>query len=89
MKIKILCLLLAFLLLFISCNKEESKVVKKEMINEGEEIVYILNTNTKKIHYPYCFSVSSIKDENIDYYYLSDFSYLFSEGYTCCKNCFN
>ncbi len=47
---------------------------------------YVLNTNTKKIHYPSCKDVEKIKKEN---YATTDksISALESQGYSRCKHC--
>lgn len=48
---------------------------------------WVVNKNTKKIHYPDCQHVSSIKDENRwDVYIPLD--NLLSDGYTKCQTCF-
>lgn len=54
--------------------------------NESEAVDYVLNTNTKKFHYPSCTSVSDMKDKNKDYYHglRED---LINQGYTPCGNC--
>ncbi len=52
----------------------------------AEEAVYVLNTNTKKIHYPGCRWVSTIHDENLAYYN-GDIEDLIAAGYTACKTC--
>ena len=47
---------------------------------------YVLNTNTKKFHYPYCDSVNQMADKNKEY---SDSSReeIIASGYSPCKNC--
>lgn len=47
---------------------------------------YVLNTNTRKFHYPSCSSVSSMKESNKDYYSGSRDD-LVSMGYEPCKRC--
>ncbi|SEA93146.1 DNA-entry nuclease [Pseudobutyrivibrio sp. ACV-2] len=54
--------------------------------NENEAADYVLNTNTKKFHYPSCKSVSDMKDKNKDYYHGSRED-LINQGYTSCGNC--
>ncbi len=53
---------------------------------EGTEQSYVLNTNTKKFHYPGCSSVSKMKDKN-----RQDFTgtrdEVIAQGYEPCKNC--
>ncbi len=47
---------------------------------------YVLNTNTKKFHYPYCKSADKIKSKNrIDY--TGTREEIISMGYVPCKNC--
>ncbi len=52
----------------------------------GESYSYVLNTNTMRIHYPYCHSVDQMADKNKAY---SDKSVaeLKAEGYVPCGNC--
>ncbi len=47
---------------------------------------YVLNTNTKKFHYPSCGSVSKMKDKNKKYY-TGDRQDVINMGYDPCKNC--
>ena len=53
-------------------------------VNTG---TYILNTNTKKIHYPGCSSVKRMKDKNKKSY-SGGLDALLSSGYTKCEKCF-
>lgn len=47
---------------------------------------YVLNTNTKKFHYPWCSSVGQMKDSNRwDYYGTRD--EIISMGFVPCKRC--
>lgn len=46
---------------------------------------YILNTNTKKIHYPSCSAVKQMKDKNKAY--TEDFDGAVASGYVPCKKC--
>lgn len=50
------------------------------------ENTYILNTNTKKFHYPSCSSVKQISDKNKQTYTGSRDD-LISQGYDPCKRC--
>lgn len=54
--------------------------------NNTEQTEYVLNTNTKKFHLPYCDNVTEMNDKNREYYYGSR-NELISQGYTPCKNC--
>lgn len=47
---------------------------------------YILNTNTKKFHYPRCSSVDQMSDKN-KREYSGDRDDLIAQGYKPCKNC--
>ncbi len=53
---------------------------------EGQAITYVLNTNTKKFHYPDCRSVKQMKDKNklIEETTRED---LIERGYDPCGNC--
>lgn len=47
---------------------------------------YVLNTNTKKFHYPYCKSVNQMKDKNKKF--VTDTrDNIIAQGYKACKNC--
>lgn len=48
-------------------------------------VTYVLNTNTKKIHYPSCSSVEKIKPEN--YATTDDYNSAIAQGYVPCKRC--
>ena len=53
---------------------------------EPEEITYVMNTNTKKFHRPYCSAVKDIKDKNRRDTTLSR-EEIISQGYAPCKRC--
>ena len=48
-------------------------------------VTYVLNTNTKKIHYPSCSSVEEIKPKN--YATTDDYNSAIAQGYVPCKRC--
>lgn len=48
-------------------------------------VTYVLNTNTKKIHYPSCSSVEKIKPKN--YSTTDDYTSAIAQGYVPCKKC--
>lgn len=48
-------------------------------------VTYVLNTNTKKIHYPSCSSVDQMKEKNKAY--TDDYAGAIAQGYVPCKNC--
>ena len=54
--------------------------------NKSTESKYILNTNSKKIHYPNCHSVKRMSEKNKKNSGLSK-SELINQGYDPCKNC--
>ena len=51
-----------------------------------QEVTYILNTNTKKFHYPSCSSVNSIKDKNKKEFYGTREEAI-EAGYAPCGKC--
>ena len=51
----------------------------------GETTVYVLNTNTKKIHLPDCKSVADIKEKNRGE--CTDPDEALADGYEWCKRC--
>lgn len=53
---------------------------------EAKEITYILNTNTRKFHYPYCSSVKDIKDKN-KLESTQSREEIIESGYQPCKRC--
>ena len=48
---------------------------------------YVLNKNTKKIHYPYCNSVTQMSEKNREEY-TGTLNDLKAQGYSTCGNCF-
>lgn len=52
----------------------------------SENMKYILNINTKKIHYPYCSSVGDIKEKNKKVF-IGAIDELIEFGYVPCKRC--
>ena len=54
--------------------------------NKTESATYILNTNTKKFHYPNCSSVNRMSEKNKETYNGSR-NDLISQGYDPCGNC--
>lgn len=63
---------------------EHEDEIKTE--SQGEQVKYILNTNTKKIHYPSCSSVDQMKEKNKQETDLSK-QELISQGYSPCGKC--
>ena len=52
---------------------------------EPTSVTYVMNTNTKKIHYSNCPSVDQMKDKNKAY--TDDYAGAIAQGYVPCKNC--
>lgn len=52
----------------------------------SEQYDYVVNTNTKKFHYPSCSSVEDIKDKN-RWDYSGSRDDLIAQGYVPCKRC--
>lgn len=53
---------------------------------EKQSMTYILNTNTKKFHYPSCSSVEQMKEKNRKEF-SGDREDVISQGYSPCKRC--
>lgn len=66
--------------------EEEVEVPDRSVITENEGTAYVLNTNTKKFHYPYCSSVADIKAKNYAEF-VGDRQELIGGGYSACKRC--
>lgn len=69
-----------------STNSRSSQAIEKETDFENMEMLFILNTNTMKIHLPDCKSISSIKDKNRQDYE-GTLNELKERGYSPCGNC--
>lgn len=65
---------------------QEENVTAQDGNVTAEEQDYVLNTNTKKFHYPWCSSADDIKAKN-----RKDFTgtreEVISQGYVPCKRC--
>lgn len=66
----------------IETKLTEAEPIKTEPV--GTE--YVLNTNSKKFHYPSCGSVAKMKESNKEYY-TGTREELIAMGYEPCKNC--
>lgn len=65
----------------------EATIQKEDMtIFQGNEITYILNTNTHKFHAPSCSSVDDMKEKN-KMEYRGSREDVIKQGYTPCKRC--
>ena len=69
-------------------NGEQALEITETMVRSGRKCrtAYILNTNTKKFHYPYCNSVNQMKEKN-KREYTGTRDEVISQGYAACKNC--
>ena len=78
----------------ISTNGIEYEIsYNKEVVDSDDDTdsassgsKWVVNTNTKKIHYPSCSSAKKIKDEN-RWEVIATLSELENQGYTPCGNC--
>ena len=65
--------------------QEELPFVMEEA-DPSNTVTYVLNTNTKKFHYPYCSSVDEMKEKNKQYFEGSRDEAV-AMGYVPCKRC--
>lgn len=65
---------------------QEDTVDASSTDSSVEVMDYVLNTNTKKFHYPNCQSVSDMKEKNKQYYNGTRDD-LINQGYEPCGNC--
>ena len=65
---------------------EPEEPVVRDMPSEENSMAYILNTNTKKFHYPSCSSVDRMKEKNKEYYEGSRDDVI-ARGFDPCKRC--
>ena len=65
-------------------SAEETEIT--ETVEEIQVTEYVLNTNTKKFHYPTCSSVSEMAD-NKKQYYTGTRDEIIDMGYVPCKRC--
>ncbi len=70
-------------------NKSDTTTTTKLEDNNVSRKTYILNTNSKKIHYPDCSSAARTKEENKKTVNLSkdELQNYINDGYTFCKTC--
>ena len=59
---------------------------EEEISKEPADITYVLNTNTKKFHMPYCSSVKDMKEKNKKETTMSR-DEIIDQGYQPCKRC--
>ncbi|MDO4615136.1 MAG: DNA/RNA non-specific endonuclease [Lachnospiraceae bacterium] len=65
-------------------TEESERISDEPAADEGQ--TYILNTNTKKFHYPHCGSVQQMKEKN-KREYEGTRDEVIAMGYSPCKNC--
>ena len=65
-------------------QEEKAEEKKEEPADPGTD--YILNTNTKKFHYPTCASVKKMKDKNKKEFHGTR-DEVIAKGYDPCGNC--
>lgn len=71
----------------IVCKSDGEKVsFETASIENPGEYSYVVNVNTKKFHYPDCFSVNQMKEKN-KVYTVSSREELVRQGYEPCGNC--
>lgn len=76
-------MILGILLQLVSCGGAQ---VAAQPAAAAPVVTYVLNTNTKKFHYPDCASVDEIKEKNrqdVSW----DRSDVIAAGYVPCKRC--
>ena len=65
---------------------QNQEVTTESSATQEEATDYVLNTNTKRFHYPDCQSVSDMKEKNKQNYHGSR-EELINNGYAACGNC--
>ena len=65
---------------------EEQPSEEPETGNQSSQASYILNTNTKKFHYPSCSSVDDMKEKNKQEFFGSRDEAV-AQGYSPCGRC--
>jgi DNA-entry nuclease len=64
----------------------EEDITRSTTDQTSQQYSYVVNTNTKKFHYPTCSSVSDMKEKN-KMYYEGTRDELVNLGYDPCKRC--
>jgi len=69
-------------------NEDTPPDVERDIPNseDNQSQTYILNKNTKKIHYPWCSSVEDMAEHNKQEF-TGDINEMIEKGYTPCKRC--
>lgn len=77
---------------YSNVSKEDDNTIGNEVHSSEESTAvmpdcdYVLNTNTKKFHYPSCSSVQDMKEKNKEYY-TGERQELIDRGYSPCGRC--
>lgn len=64
----------------------DEEVTRSAAGQTDQQCNYVVNTNTKKFHYPTCDSVNDMKEAN-KWYYSGTREWLIDQGYDPCKRC--
>lgn len=70
----------------VTITTPTTTTVTTTQTTKSQGTTYILNTNTKKFHYPSCSSVKQMKESNKKEY-TGDRADVISQGYNPCKRC--
>ncbi len=70
---------------YLEETKASTVIVTTSTKTENYDTEYVLNINTKKIHYIDCSSASLIKEENK--LFTDDYEEAIDDGYLPCKRC--
>ncbi len=88
-----LLLALVVLMSFVSCNisnSSESNIEESSQIQtddfSSDTPSYILNKNTKKFHYPKCYTVNLMNEEN-KISFVGNREAVINQGYKPCLKC--
>ena len=66
--------------------EENTRVLPADPVQKSSDVTYVLNTNTKKFHYPTCPSVDQMKDKNKKYF-SGTRDEVIDMGYEPCGRC--
>ncbi len=69
----------------VQTTEASETTTKEATTSDPEEVIYVLNTSSKKIHRVSCYAVAKIKDENRGE--STDIDGLLASGYEWCKIC--
>ena len=63
-------------------------VLGEQNVQQSDEITFVINTKSKKFHYPDCASVTDMKKSNKEEY-TGSYDDLINQGYLPCGKCIN